>query len=104
MQQCEQHKEIVKYQGELFTKLAVMQNTLDSVKDRICLHIDEGEKHGGFRDRVLTLEQTQKALKEEIGVIKRSYWKTCLVAGVLGGLLGKLTPDLFNLIIRMVVA
>ena len=53
---------------------------------------------------MLTLEQGQKSIKEEIIVLKKSLWRVCLVAGVFGGLLGKLTPELINIFVRMAFA
>jgi len=97
MQQCDQHQDIV-------TKLAVIQNTLDTVATRICAHIDDGERPGGYRDRVINLEHCHKANQSEIAAVKKEYWKTCLMAGVIGGLLGKLTPEIFNFLIRSVFA
>ena len=71
--------------------------TLEHFTRKVCKHIDDGEKQGGFRDRVLILEETVSALK-------RSYWKTALTCGIIGGLLGKISPDIFNLLVRLCFA
>jgi len=52
-------------------------------------HIDEGDKPGGFRDRILIVEQNIKELK-------KAEWTRVIVAGVLGGLIGNVSPDLIQ--------
>jgi hypothetical protein len=70
---------------------------LENITDKVCTHIKEGEKEGGYRDRLLIAEK-------EICVIKKGYWKACLVSGVIGGLLGKLSPDLLSFLFKAVFA
>jgi hypothetical protein len=65
--------------------------------ERSIKHIEEGESSGGFRDRVTILEQTVSALK-------KSYWKTAIVCGLIGGLIGKISPEIFNFLIKTVLA
>jgi hypothetical protein len=73
-------------------------NALSRIENKICSHIREGETpKTGFRDRLIVLEQT-------VDTLKKSYWKTALVAGLVGGLLGKLTPEVFNFLIRIALA
>ena len=72
-------------------------NQLEHFSNKFCKHIDEGEEKGGFRDRLIILEQT-------ICTLKKSYWKTALTCGIIGGLVGKLTPDIFNFLIKTVFA
>jgi len=84
--------------------LSELTTTLKHISERICQHIDEGERQGGFRDRLLIAERQISEQKEQISIIKRGYWKVALVSGFIGGLLGKITPDLFNLLIKAVFA
>ena len=70
---------------------------LENITTKICKHIEEGEKEGGFRDRLLLLEQT-------VCTLKKSYWKTALVCGIIGGLLGKVSPDIFNIFVKLAFA
>ena len=72
--------------------------SLSRIENKICNHIREGETpKTGFRDRFIVLEQI-------VNTLKKSYWKTALVAGLVGGLLGKLTPEVFNALIKIVLA
>lgn len=86
MPQCEEHTQLI-------ADVAVIKNDISYIRTRVCEHIDEGEKQGGFRDRVLVLER-------ELGHFKA--W--IFVAGVLGGLVGKLTPDVISFLLKCVFA
>ena len=66
---------------------------LEAFSEKFCKHIEEGEKDGGYRDRLLTAEH-------DINALKKCYWKTAIVCGLIGGLIGQATPDLFILLIR----
>ena len=88
--ECERHEQLV-------TDIATIKTDIAYIKENVCRHIKEGEKEGGFRDRLLIAER-------EIEAIKSAFWKACLVSGVIGGLLGKLSPDFFNWMIKTVFA
>ena len=81
--------------GKLETKLEVWL-------DLVSKHVNEGDKVGGYRDRLLGIEGNMKSLKEEISVIKQGYWKVGLACGFLGALLGKLTPDAVEILARWI--
>lgn len=34
-------------------------------------------------------------IKEKLNHVERSYWRACFISGLLGGLLGKIVPDFF---------
>ena len=84
--------------------LSELTTALRHISERICQHINEGERQGGFRDRLLIAERQIAEQKEQISVIKSGYWKVAIVSGFIGGLLGKVTPDLFNFLIKTVFA
>lgn len=86
---CSKHVEIA-------TGIARIEEKLDNYIERACKHIEEGEAPvTGYRDRLIAVEM-------EISAIKKSYWKACLVSGLLGGLVGKLTPDLLTAFLKIV--
>mgnify|MGYP001584423231 FL=1 len=72
----------------------------ERIEHKICQHITEGEKAGGFRDRLIVLEQNEVSCRasvdKEIKTIKNGYWKVCATAGVIGGLLGSGAPSVFE--------
>ena len=74
-----------------------LQSDLRYIKENTCRHIQEGEGVGGWRDRLLVVEQ-------ETSTLKKSYWKTCVVAGIIGGLVGNISPEIFNFFVRFVLA
>lgn len=55
-------------------------------------HIAEGDKQGGFRDRVVILEQ-------QVSALKKAEWTRVITAGAIGGLIGNLSPDLIRSIL-----
>lgn len=62
-----------------------------------CLnHVIESNKPGGYRDRVLVLEQTQGAFKDTLNIldthIKTSSTRSAIIGGVIGGLIGAASP------------
>ena len=50
------------------------------------------------------LAVTMKFTRDALDEIKKSIPAACLVAGIIGGLVGKLTPEFFNFLIRSVFA
>jgi len=86
--QCEQHTELIK-------SVALIQNDLKYIREKVCRHIEDGEKEGGWRDRLLLAEQ-------QISTIKKGYWKACAVSGIIGGLIGKLTPDVLSFVVKII--
>lgn len=55
-------------------------------------HVMEGDKSGGFRDRLLKAEIDLKQLKER-------FWASSLIGGVIGALIGSGSKDLLTVFI-----
>ena len=68
---------------------------LDTVENKVEKHIDEAEKEGGHRDRLLIIETQVKTME-------KNAQKTALFSGLIGALIGKLSPDLINFLIAHV--
>lgn len=60
-----------------------------------CKHLEAGDGPGGFRDRLILVEV-------ELEALKKSIWVACIVSGIIGGLIGELSPNLINLIIKLI--
>jgi len=71
------------------TRIAKLETGFEYFIKRTADHISEGDRQGGYRDRLVILEQ-------QVSVIKQGYWKTAITAGCLGGLIGNLSPDLIK--------
>lgn len=99
MEHCEKEAEW----GALKVTLESMTAWMNRIENGICKHIDEGERKGGYRDRLRDLEEQRNTLKKEISTIKKGYWKACIVSGLIGGLLGNLTPEAFNVIFKFII-
>lgn len=72
-------------------------------------HINESNRQGGYRDRLLIAEQvlasSKVAMEKEIAEIRRivciSHIRVGFIAGLIGGLTGQITPQTFQWIIRL---
>jgi hypothetical protein len=89
MEQCDTHTQLV-------SDIAVIKSDLVYIKDRVCNHITQGEERGGFRDRLVIVEQ-------DIAALKKAKWLTAVTAGLIGGLVSQLTPEVAQWIIKMLV-
>jgi hypothetical protein len=93
---CEYHTLLVADIAVIKTDVSYIKKYIDSQDIRITKHIDEGEKQGGFRDRVIILEQAVEALK-------KAMWIRVGVAGVIGGLVGSGSADAIALFLKWVM-
>ncbi len=66
------------------------------IKDRVCKHVEDGEKEGGYRDRLIIVETTIKELRGSI-------WRAAGVGGVIGALLGSGSRDILVLFINWII-
>jgi hypothetical protein len=81
--------EVCDYHVTLVADMAVIKTDIKYIRDRVCSHVTEGEGPGGWRDRLVILEQ-------EIKTLKSSIWKIGLGSGVIGALVGNATPELIK--------
>ena len=93
---CAEHGMICSKIGEIHALLIKLDASITS-------HILEADRAGGVRDRVAALEAIATANAKSISTIKQGYWKTCLVSGVVGGLLARLAPDLIWKVLEQVL-
>jgi len=100
---CEEHKEIIKNHAKLYTSIAVIEMMLTEIKDKVISHIEDGERRGGYRDRLVTVENQNETLQKELIAIKKGIWKIGVTAGVIGGLIGHGTPELAKFILKVVL-
>ena len=98
--------------GELSSDIKNICRTLDEIKDNSAEHIKEGEKVGGYRDRLRELELNVKtdrvdthnsfeALRLEISTIKKGYYIVGGLSGIIGGLIVKGGVDIFALLTKL---
>lgn len=87
--------EICDHHVQLASDIAVIKNSLTKVETKICKHIDEGECQGGFRDRLIILEQ-------EVSALKKAEWFRLITAGLIGGLMGNIAPEVVVTLVRWI--
>lgn len=85
--------ETCEYHTQLATDMAVIKNDVQYIKERVCTHIYEGEKQGGFRDRL-------SAVESDISALKKAMWIRVIVAGVIGGMIANGSDEAFRLFVK----
>jgi len=88
--------EICNQHVQLASDIAVIKNSLQNIEKKFCQHIEEADRQGGFRDRVIILEQNLSALKKPM-------WIRVGVAGLIGGLIGSGSTDALALFIKWII-
>lgn len=73
-----------------------IDETLERIEKKICFHIEEGEKTGGFRDRVLKLEMDFKEMKNR-------FWASALIGGIIGALIGSGSGDVLRIFLGWIM-
>jgi hypothetical protein len=63
---CEQHQHQMNMVNELRTDVAVIRRDLEHVVGRICQHIEEAERPGGWRDKMSIVEAKVTALEQQM--------------------------------------
>lgn len=60
-------------------------------------HISEGDRQGGYRDRVLILEKKVENQTEIISALKKNEWMRVIGGGIIGGLVVR-SPELLGIL------
>ena len=60
------------------------------------LHVIEGDKSGGFRDRLLSLELDYKAFKIR-------FWYGSIIGGIIGALIGAGASDILVVFVKWIM-
>lgn len=81
-----QIQEYIKNQNERWAK----------IEEKIYKHIDEGERAGGVRERLVVLEREVKNIQDD-------FWKVGVSGGFIGALLGNIAPDVVSVFVKWIV-
>lgn len=65
-------------------------------------HVEDGEKPGGHRDRLLQAEHDIKSLVASIEALKKIVWVAAIVGGLIGGLIGNGAQEVVKHISRFI--
>ena len=84
MEVCNQHESNTECIHALKTDIAVIRRDLEHVVGRLCQHVEDAERPGGWRDRMVNVEMTVKELQAEKIMLR---W-FMIGSGVIGGLIG----------------
>jgi len=77
-------------------RISKLESGFEYFIKRTADHISEGDKVGGYRDRVLLLEQSVDALK-------KAMWIRVGVAGLIGGLIGSGSADALGVFLKWIM-
>jgi hypothetical protein len=83
--------------GELTVMLQVLKEGLERIECKVGTHILEGEKEGGFRDRLLLVELAVKELR-------RRFWLSAGVGGLIGALIGAGATDILRIFLTWIMS
>jgi len=78
------------------TRIAKLESGFDYFIKRTADHIAEGDRQGGYRVRVLLLEQAVDALK-------KAMWIRVGVSGLIGGLIGSGSADAIRVFLEWIM-
>lgn len=87
---------LIEKRAQMTADIAVIKENVNYIRLKLVKHVEEGEREGGFRDRLLVLEK-------EISVLKRELWAKIIVAGFIGGLVSNATPEAMQIITRLFI-
>jgi hypothetical protein len=89
-------QETCEYHTQLVADIAVLKDNTSYIRNTVCKHIEEGERDGGYRDRLLILEQA-------VSELKKAMWVRVIVSGFIGGLLGTGSSDAIGVVIKWIM-
>ena len=67
----------------------------ERMETKFCKHVDEGERSGGVRDRLLITER-------KVEELEKRRWVDAFVGGIIGALLGQVAPEVIATVIKWV--
>ena len=88
---CEEHTEFAKTLGRIeqigkdtIGHIDRLDKRINGAFVRIEKHVDEGDKEGGFRERLVKLEMlVVTATEEKLNSVKASQWRIGIIVGVI---------------------
>jgi len=91
---CEEHTDVIKTLSSIEQICKATNSHIDRLDSRINgaftrieKHVDEGDKKGGFRERLVKLETlVLTATNEKLNSVKASQWRIGIIVGVIIGL------------------
>lgn len=80
---CPQHENQMKCVNQLVTDMAILRRDVEHIMGRICQHIDDAERSGGWRDRMTAVESAVQQLQAD-RIMQRWFM---IGSGVISGLI-----------------
>jgi hypothetical protein len=83
--------------GEVTITMLNVRESLNRIENKMCKHIDEGERPGGVRDRVNRIEW-------EVSEFKKRFWWSSIMGGLIGALIGSGSSDVIRIFINWFIS
>ena len=97
---CSVHMDFVNLLNDKNIKIAediaTIKNELKDLKNTTFRHVEEGDRDGGFRDRLIVLEQ-------EISALKKMAWIRLMIASLIGGFVANGAPEAVLWIVKAII-
>lgn len=68
----------------------------DRMETKFLKHVDEGEKSGGVRDRLLITER-------KVIDLEKRRWVDAFIGGIVGALLGQVAPEIITTFVKWII-
>jgi hypothetical protein len=75
--------------------IATVNTSIKEDRAKFDRHVYDGEKVGGYRDRLMKVES-------DISALKKAEWFRVIIAGLIGGLVANNTPDFFTMLMKLI--
>ena len=78
-------------------RISKLESGFEYFIKRTADHIAEGDKVGGYRDRVLLLETKVLSQEQIISSLKKAEWLRVIAGGIIGGIVTR-SPELLGMV------
>jgi hypothetical protein len=96
MNNCTSHETISREIGEIKTELAVIRRDLEHIINRFSQHVDEAERNGGWRDKMVFVEADLKLIRVRLESDRITTRWMMIGSGIIGGLIGSQCVDVIT--------
>lgn len=96
MDKCSSHELLSREMGEIRTELAVIRRDLEHIINRFSQHVDEAERTGGWRDKMVLVEADLKLIRARAESDRITTRWMMIGSGIIGGLIGSQCVDVIT--------
>lgn len=98
---CAEHLKLIENRAKTDADLSIIKNDVSYIRNKVCKHVEEGEREGGHRDILRENTKDIAYLKKQIDEIKKSKWQSGVISGVVVYVLINI-PEIGHLLISLI--